>query len=167
MVSDNWGNTSGTGRSKDGQYHGDVSAIKITGGQKAARYMYWGPTGTNRDVRIEGMPKKRTPRNTGVFTSGAATGGLGGYKVKIVGAKKLSYGNGIYGRNMSVAVKSSGTCANHGDSGGPVYTISHSTGFAIARGVISGGNVVSGVGCVLSFTDIRDAWAAMPGTLLR
>jgi hypothetical protein len=64
-----------------------------------------------------------------------------------------------------------GWCARHGDSGGPVYTV-YSDGAVAAKGIISSGN---GGGtdsygglfdkCTMQYTDIYDAYYALPGSL--
>ncbi len=85
----------------------------------------------------------------------------------------VHYSGGATAKNMVIAKETSGSCAEDGDSGGPVYTVD-SSGRALARGILSGGGGGGGGGggdnsggfldpCHLIFTDIGLANSAFPG----
>lgn len=54
----------------------------------------------------------------------------------------------------------SGSCIQHGDSGGSVFTLT--SGGVSAKGIISG---MGFTGCYVYFTDIRLSYFGLPGAL--
>jgi hypothetical protein len=62
-----------------------------------------------------------------------------------------------------------GQCTILGDSGGPIYEVL-SDGNVKARGIISGGGDNTNGSfqnpCTLTYTDLRDPWLGLPGTVL-
>jgi hypothetical protein len=56
-------------------------------------------------------------------------------------------------------------CIQNGDSGGPIYTLD-ANGLVSAKGIISGsGLCISGTYGEVSFTDVRDPYLGLPGTI--
>ena len=80
------------------------------------------------------------------------------------GINVLSLVNGInvWARNVVRAESGGNTCPTHGDSGAPVYR--KVTGGVAAVGIYNGG-IPEVVACAAYFTDIRDSFIALPGSL--
>ncbi|WP_283134949.1 S1 family peptidase [Rhizohabitans arisaemae] len=164
VIKDNWNNGKGTVKI-DGQtaYRGDVSLIKVKSGKTVQPRIYVG-NATSGSSRIVGGMWSRKARHGDKFCSGGqVTGELCGWMVYTAGMT-VHYGDGTILRNAFFA-KKRGTCPRGGDSGGPAYTV-NARGRIVAKGVFSGGGG-SGTAanpCRGYFTDIWDAYAALPGS---
>ena len=77
------------------------------------------------------------------YTGGAYSGELGSWTVTVIGMNQWYLGDGwdVWARNVTEGSRS-GTCIQHGDSGGPVFTLT--TGGVSAKGIISGMGLVEG-----------------------
>ncbi|WP_283134946.1 S1 family peptidase [Rhizohabitans arisaemae] len=164
VVKDNWDNGIGTVKI-DGQsgYYGDLALVKVVSGASSAGRMYIGNKDSGSSRAVAGMASRKSRRGDTFCIGGMKTGALCGWKVTHV-AQNVRYGKKI-GRNL-VKSNKTGTCPVGGDSGAPAYTL-NSKGRVVAKGIYSGGG---GSGtklnpCRAYFTDIRDAYVAMPGII--
>ncbi|WP_283134945.1 trypsin-like serine protease [Rhizohabitans arisaemae] len=170
VVKDNWGNTTGTVKI-DGQrkYYGDLSLVKVDSGKTSSARIYVG-NATSGASRVVTAPWSRRSKAGDKYCVGGATQGeLCGWVVGLTGIN-IKYSSGTVARNL-VRGKKQGKCTDYGDSGGPVYTV-NSAGKVVAKGIHSGkgGGGTDNYGgpfdpCFEYYTDIWDAYDAMPGVL--
>ncbi|WP_283134950.1 trypsin-like serine protease [Rhizohabitans arisaemae] len=165
VIKDNWGNSKGTVKI-DGQtsFHGDLALVRFASGKTAKPRMYVGAWNSSASRAVGSMNSRRMRKGDRFCTGGQRNGEICGWIVLKAGVLEF-YPDGTVLRNSVRATKLKGStgCNQRGDSGGPVYTV-NSRGKVVAKGIISGGHVV-GDRCYLYFTDIWDAFLAMPGSL--
>jgi Trypsin len=158
----------GTGSVKiagQNSYEGDLSLINVLN-SKDVNNRIWDTDSTSIPVvdwyntaPVEGMVH---------CTSGQVTGQLCPWEVKDVYID-VTYNDGDVARHV-VKSKKQGWCVKKGDSGAPVYY--RYDGKAYARGIVSGGGGGGSDGyggaldpCILTFTDVGDAYDAYEGHL--
>jgi hypothetical protein len=159
VVKDNWNNSTGSVKlSGQSYYSGDLSLVKMNSGWKTDPKMYvGGPNGSTARV-VKGVASRSPKRGDKYCTGGTTTGEQCGWKVTQTKVN-VRYRDGQLIRNATYGQRL-GICLEEGDSGGPVYTVSH--GKVVAKGIISGGGHYD-FGCTQLFTDIRLAEKALPG----
>jgi hypothetical protein len=144
-----------------GTYYGDLSYTTLYSNVSNSPYIY--RCGVNSSSLCNGKVVamwSRSPANGDRYCTGGTTSGEQcGWITNTVGGN-WEYSNGEVCRHCSWSY-SSANKSQHGDSGGPVYTVD-SNGNIYAKGIISGDS-----GLPFSvYSDIWDAWNAFPGWLL-
>jgi len=154
-------------------YAGDIALVRLHTGTSNAATIYQGPARSSSVRAVREMWSRPPARGDQYCTGGAVSGELCGWAVTSSAA-----GNHTYTRSGEVARRvwrgeKRGHCFKPGDSGGPVYTVRADGGVA-AKGICSGETGHGGSDafagaldppCVNIFTDIRDAFFSMPGSL--
>jgi hypothetical protein len=170
VVKDTWNNNTGSVHI-DGQstYIGDASLIKLSSGKTSTGRIYVGPKESTLSRPVGGMWSRRPAYGDTYCTGGTTTGELCGWRVDTL-RFNLRYSDGTYARNMTRGSKG-GKCTDHGDSGGPVYTVD-SAGKVIAKGIHSGMGGGGGDNwggafdpCREFFSDIWNVYYGFPGTI--
>jgi hypothetical protein len=173
-VEENW--TAGVGTvlmTGETTYVGDVALVRLQTGTSSAATIYQGPARSTTTRAVREMWSRPPARGDQYCTGGAVSGELCGWAVTSSAA-----GNHTYTRTGELARRvwrgqKRGHCFKGGDSGGPVYTV-RSDGGVAAKGICSGETGHGGsdafagaldAPCVNIFTDIRDAYFSMPGSL--
>jgi hypothetical protein len=160
---ENWSATNGT-QYYTGQsvYRGDVALIRYSS-QASGPSIYSGAAHTSTSKVVKVMASRWSQVGDAACVNGITTGGWCGI-VTLTGINAWYAIDGIavWARHVVQAEAIGNTCPTHGDSGGPVYR-DYSGGVA-AVGVYTGGYPY-GLGCVVWFTDIWDAYYGLPGTV--
>jgi hypothetical protein len=162
---ENWSSTTGT-QYYPGQsvYRGDVALIRYHSNGSSGTYIYSGAPGTSTASAVAVMHTQWAQTGDAVASNGVTHGEWSGV-VTTTGGNIWYLVNGIHvwGRNMVVATALGPDCPEHGDSGAPVYQ-KRADGKVIAFGILSG-SLPLGVSCDMYFTDIRDTYFGLPGSL--
>jgi len=149
-------------------YRGDLALVTMTASVQVPPRTFTGNSSSNTSVLVGEMWSRTPAVGDQYCTGGAVSGELCGWTITTVGTD-YTVQNGYYGnvytvtsRHVTAGTKA-GSCAQNGDSGGPVYTV-RPDGEIAAKGVINSGGT-SGSTCTSLFTDIYDAYYGLPGTL--
>jgi hypothetical protein len=151
-------------------YHGDISAIDIKSGEKAAPDVHNGLGSSTADLPVHGQLNRRLNSSDQFCEDGAVTGEVCGWHVsltKIVVPVTVD-GTTVLLRNVFEATQKNGPCTNGGDSGGPLYA-KNSTSITLMVGIHNGGtNGGQGTAsnpCVMYGTEMDDIVQAFPGNV--
>jgi hypothetical protein len=159
---ENWSTTYGT-QYFTGQsvYRGDLALIRISFPMRSDPFIYRGSATSGTYSTVKSMWSRSPVVGDSFYTGGARTGELSAWTVTVVHMDKWYVADGlnVWARNITEGSRS-GTCIDHGDSGGSVFTLT--TGGVAAKGIISG---MGWLGCYVYFTDIREADYGLPGQL--
>ncbi|GIH08297.1 hypothetical protein Rhe02_63640 [Rhizocola hellebori] len=145
-------------------YRGDVALIANTANGSVDPRIYRGPAGSSTSAAINDMWSGRATPGDQYCTGGRMAGESCGWTVVEPGVEG-TYKNGEKFYNLVFGWRQGPNCVIKGDSGGPVYTV-RSDGKVAAKGITSGGTTESAAECHHYFTDIWDAYYALPGFLL-
>jgi hypothetical protein len=159
---ENWSTSDGTVfYAGDNAYRGDVALIRIAAGKSSSGYIYRGSNTSGSSSAVKSMASRSPVVGDQFYTGGATTGELGVWTVTTINMNKWYTFDGlnVWARNVTEGTKG-GSCVDHGDSGGSVFT--NTTGGVVARGIISGMGFIT---CYVYFTDIRQAYIGLPGVL--
>ncbi len=161
---ENWSDSNGT-QYYTGQsvYRGDVALIRYDS-YSSAGYAYTGAAHTSTNSKVAGMFSRWAQYRDPICDNGVVTGEWCG-TVRNVGVDIWYLVNGfnVWARHVDVAMAGGPTCPTHGDSGSPLYH-RRSDGRIDAMGILSG-SLPTGIECDIYFTDIRDAYYGLPGTI--
>jgi hypothetical protein len=110
------------------------------------------------------MYPRRAQVADAICNDGITTGPWCG-AVRATGSNILYLGDGtnVWARNVDEGYAGGNTCPTHGDSGSGVYH-KESGGAVSAVGILSGSAPIV-LACHIFFTDIWDAYTALPGSL--
>ena len=159
---ENWSTSNGTeyytGQST---YRGDVALVRIPSPKSSGAAIYRGASDSSTFSIVKSMWSRSPVVGDSFYTGGSVSGELGSWSVTLIGMDKWYVGDGfnVWARNVTEGSRS-GSCIQHGDSGGPVFTTT--TGGVSAKGIISG---MGFTGCYVYFTDIRLSYFGLPGSL--
>ena len=150
-------------------YRGDIALIRINSGKSSEGWMYTGGWNSNSGANVKQMWSRSPQSGDSYCTGGYASGEVCSWVVDWVGGDYYYSGTGETARHVTHGTKK-GQCIDLGDSGGPVYT--YVTGGVAAKGIISGAWIGDSYAdwyepysCENVFTDIWDAYYALPGIL--
>ena len=161
---ENWNDSTGTtyytGQST---YRGDVALARYSS-LGTTGVIYSGAPHTSTHVTVSGKASRYSSDGDAVCVNGVTTGEWCGM-VRGVFINRLYNADGpnVWARHMIEALSLGNTCPTHGDSGGPAYRRLSSTSVA-AVGILSGSAPLV-IGCDAFFTDIWDAYYALPGDI--
>lgn len=159
---ENWSTSDGTQHFPgDTAYRGDLAVIRIYSGKSSSPYIYRGSSNSNTFSTVKSMFPRSPVVGDTFYTGGERTGELGPWTVTTITMNKWYTFDGlnVWARNVTEGTKG-GSCIDHGDSGGSVFTLT--TGGVSAKGIISGMGFIT---CYVYFTDIWQAYIAFPGVL--
>lgn len=161
---ENWSDTGGT-EYYTGQtvYRGDVALIQYSGFGSAAT-IYTGAQNANTSTAVAAMNSRWAQNGDAICVNGYTTGEWCG-SVNNTGINVWYVFDGltVVAKHMVQAFSLGNTCPTLGDSGGPVYQ-KRSDGKVTAFGIFSGSAPLV-ASCYVYFTDIRDPYYGLPGTL--
>ncbi len=145
---------------------GDIALVQVQSGKTSAGYVYADPGAFSRRVVGSWVGTWSSPGDQ-FCTDGIKSLEVCGWSVDEVGHDYM-YSNPD-GRHPTVRGANRGYrwgsfCIVDGDSGGPIYTID-SNGRVSAKGIISGGSCLPGFYGEVIFTDVRDPYLGLPGTI--
>ncbi len=151
---------------------GDIALIQVSSNKISGPYVYADP-GSSSGRTVKEWWSTWSEEGQLFCTDGITTREMCNWQVYDVGIDVVYHnpdGNTPTFRGGNIAIKY-GQCTKPGDSGGPLYTI-RSDGGVAAKGIHSGG---AGGGsddygglydpCFEFYTDIRDPWLGLPGTI--
>ncbi|HLL69755.1 MAG TPA: hypothetical protein VK453_29175 [Micromonosporaceae bacterium] len=144
-------------------YRGDVALATVTSPRTSGASIYRGGPGASVSARVAEMWSRRPATNDRYCTGGHVTGEKCGWSVYRTGIN-FRWSSGELARNMVRSFYRTDTCTIGGDSGGPVYTV-RADGRIAAKGIHHGKSTMPVFGCMEVFTDIWDAYYALPGSL--
>jgi hypothetical protein len=161
---ENWSDSNGT-QYYTGQtvYRGDVALIRYYS-YSSSGIIYSGAAHTSTHSSVAGMFSRWAQFGDAACINGVTTGEWCGMVTATGGnAWYLVNGFNVWARHVVQAEAVGWTCPTHGDSGAPVYQ-KRSDGRVDALGILSG-SLPLGIECAAYFTDIRDAYYGLPGSI--
>lgn len=124
----------GTVTYKGGLY-GDLASVVIVSGKSSSGRIFLGSTTSTTSSPVKGLATRDPLEGDKVCISGATTGEMCGWTVTSA-RTTFSAAGGLKIRYTAKATRQ-GVCAQHGDSGAPVYTKTNAG--ITARGIYNGG----------------------------
>ena len=162
---ENWNTSSGTQYYTDQiTYRGDVALVRYNSSLTSAGRIYSGSQTSNSSKAVAGMSTRRARSGDPICNNGFITGPWCG-AVLATGSNIFYAADGpnVWARNVVEGYAGGNTCPTHGDSGSPIYQ-NRSDGKVTAYGILSG-SLPLVISCHIFFTDIRDAFDGLPGSI--
>ncbi|MBX6748233.1 MAG: hypothetical protein IRY85_00960 [Micromonosporaceae bacterium] len=147
-------------------YRGDIALIEVTWGKSSSGNVYADPGAYSRRVTGSWVLTWSAPGDQ-FCVDGVMVREVCGWYVDEVGVDVVYHspdGRRPTFRGGNIGHRWGSFCIQNGDSGGPIYTI-NGDGTVNAKGIISGSSCISGLYGEVTFTDIRDPWLGLPGTI--